>query len=138
MAVLRGDGAPKLRRFAGVVSGVAATALCVSFAWTIVGGALCPASCPLPDSIVIASASQAIPQPPLIPRHRPSSPRGPVRLSAAETQPSSKTSPAGATTTPELTPASDNASLGSQIDVASSLLRTETKASRTRGQPGQN
>ena len=62
--------APRLRRFAGAVGSVAATALCFSFAWSVVGGALSP-TVPAPVAPIAISAATR-PTPDAVNRTKPS------------------------------------------------------------------
>jgi len=131
----------RVPRLAGVAGCVVATALCASFAWSVVGGALRPVDTALPSSIVIATAAAPISLPPL------SSPRDPAPpiASVKSVAPQLKHSASRASSTEKNAVPQSQAALSApktaaaaQPAAANSLLRTESKTSRTRGQPGQN
>jgi len=134
-------GSPRrLRRLAGVVGGVAASALALSFAWSVVGGALRPATIPTATSIVIAATGDPVAPPLPVPHRKPVPSRATVKFAGADTKQSPKKAPPTEKVASASAPSTARAEASSASKLAapaSSLLRTESKASRTRGQPEQ-
>ena len=128
----------RLRRVLGFAGGFAATALALSFAWTVVGGTLTPEPVLLTAAIVATHASSQLR--PLAPPRRAHPGDGSAKHAASPSEFSSVRSRSG---TARGIAASGSTARGSvaSSDVASehdsSLLRIESKASRTRGQPEQ-
>jgi hypothetical protein len=134
--------APQLRRTLAITVGLAATALAVSFAWAFVGGVLHPDSAlaaTAPAVSPVATSCGPLTAPPLRPpRHG-----APRRFSATYAAVTTQTPPArtrsarahaiAAGESPEGVIAGPT---GLACGHSSSLLHTESKSSRTRGQPG--
>ncbi len=140
MAKKHGGPQRRMSRLAGVVGGVAVTALAISFAWTVVGGALRPATSPLPVPIVIAASSQPVPSPPLAPPRKPAAPRASVKVVSPESKQSARKTSTAEKMSSAPSGTSKPAETGSATSSAapaSSFLSAESKASRTRGQPEQ-
>jgi len=125
----------KVRRFVGVAGGVATTALCLTFAFSAVGAALRPAASPIIDPIVLAASPQ------ISPVHEQQRERHPVgetkHVTDTERKAVAKSTSSGCAST---TSVASNAHVtlseaATPVEPDSSLLRTASKSSRTRGQP---